>query len=143
MDSNVAESKKRPGWVKAISIFYFFSAAYTLLSFYLIYSGKVPLQPAQKAYFESLTAIDNGLTILLGISNLIGAVLLFSLRKQAFYFFAFPFVVGLMMTIWHILNKGFMAAMSAGGLVGMFIGWGMIIAVLLYTKKLEKLGILS
>lgn len=143
MDSNGAESKKRPGWIWAISIFYFFSAAYTLLSFYLIYSGKILLQPVQKAYFESLTSIDMGLTIFLGISNLIGAVLLFCLRKQAFYFFAFPFALGLFMTVWHIFSKGFIASMPSGGLFGMVLGWAMIVAVLLYTKKLEKLGILN
>jgi len=107
MESNLIENKKRPGWVWAISIFYFFSAAYTLLSFYLIYSGKIPLQPAQKAYFESLTIVDMGLTVLLGLSNLIGAVLLFCLRRQAFYFLAFPFAAGLVMTAWQILSKGF------------------------------------
>ena len=143
MGSNVAESKKRPGWVWAISIFSFFSAAFTLFGFYLIYSGKIPLQPAQKAYFESLTFVDMSLTILIGLTNLIGAVLLFRLRKQSFYLFAISLVANLSMTAWHIFSKGFIAAMPSGGLIGMLIGWGMLVAVCVYTKKLEKTGVLG
>jgi hypothetical protein len=122
MDSNVIENKKRPGWVWAISIFFFFSAAYSLLSIYLVSSGKIPLQPAQKAYFDSLTFIDYGLTILLGLTNLTGAVLLFLLRKQAFYLFAVAFAANVLMTVWHIVSKGFIAAVSSVGLIGMLIG---------------------
>ena len=143
MDSNVVESKKRPGWVWAISILFFFLAVPTLLSFYLINSGKIPLRPAQKTYFESLTFIDIGLSILNGLANLIGAVLLFCLRKQAFYLFAIALATNLLMTAWYIVSKGFIAAMPSGGLIGMLIGWGILVAVCVYIKKLEKAGVLN
>lgn len=143
MNMQSTEGKKRPGWVWAISIFYFLSAVYTLLSFYLVFSGKVPVGPAEKAYIDSLTTIDFLLTIALGVSNLTGASLLFLLRKESFYFLGFPFVFGVLMTIWHTITKGFAAAAGGSGIVGMFLGWGMIIAVLWYIKKLEKDGIVS
>lgn len=143
MRSRVMENKRRPGWIWAISIFSFFSAFYTLLSIYLVHSGKILLQPAQKAYFARLTSIDMGLTIFLGLTNLTGAVLLFYLRKQAFYLFTIALAANLLTTLWHIFNKGFIAAMPSGGLMGMLIGWGILVAVCMYTKRLEKAGILS
>ena len=109
-----------------------------------VYQGRTSVKVwAQKAYFESLTSIDMGLTIFIGISNFIGAVLLFCLRKQAFYFFVFAFALGLLITVWHIFNKGFIAALPSGGFVGMLFGWGLTVTILLYTKKLQKFGILK
>ncbi len=143
MNMQSTEGKKRPGWVWAISIFYFLSAVYTLLSFYLVFSGKIPLDPAQRAYIDQLTMMDHVLTILLGLSNLVGASLLFLLKKESFYFLGFPFVFGVLMTIWHTMTKGFASAIAGSGIVGLLFGWTMVILVLWYIKKLEKDGILS
>ncbi len=137
------KNKRRPGWVWVISIFLFFSASFTLFSFYLVYSGKVLLQPAQKAYFASLTFMDLGLSILVGLTNLFGALLLFFLRKQAFYLFVISLTFNLLITTGQIFNKGFIQALPSGGIVGMLIGWGILVAICVYTKRLEKNGVLS
>ena len=142
METAVAESRKRPVWVWVISTFFFFSAANTFLSFCLIYSGKIPLQPEQKAYFDSLTVMDMGLAALLGLTNLTAAVFLLFLRKQAFYLFAATLGFNLLITLWHIVSKDFIAAMPAGGLIGMAIALGIQIAVCIYTGKLVKAGVL-
>ena len=134
--------RKRPGWVWAISIFYFISAVFTLLSFYVIFSGRISIDPAQKAYFDSLTPIDYGITIILGLLNLTGVVTLFLLRRQAFYFFTGSFIVNILMTIWHLLSKGWIAAIGGPGLVGVIISWGLLIAVCLYSRSLIKAGVL-
>ena len=142
METYQGKAKKRPGWVWVISIFIFFSAAWTLLSFYLIYSGAIPLQPEQKAYFARLTSVDYSLTILLGITNLIGAVALFFLRRIAFYLFVGVLVLNSVMTLWHVLFKDWATAMGGAGLFGMLIGYGLIVAVCLYAWKLKKSGVL-
>ncbi len=143
MESNRNEKRKRPVWVWVISILFFLSAASTLFSYYLIASGKIPLSPTEKAYLESLTSVDITISILIGLINLIGAVNLFLLRKQAFYFFLSAFILNVAVTVWQILNKGFVEAMQASGLIGMLIGWGILVVVCVYTKKLEKSGILK
>jgi uncharacterized membrane protein YecN with MAPEG domain len=143
MDSTIAKNKKRPVWVWAISLFFFVSSVYTLLSFYLIYSGRIPLQSAQKAYLNSLTFIDIGLSVLLLLTNLTAAVLLFLLRKQTFYLFAIALVANLLMTIWHTISNNFMANMSSGRLIGMVIGWIILLVICVYTKHLEKAGVLK
>ena len=141
-DSNL-QKKKRPGWVWAISIFFFLAAGWTLLSFYLINLGAVPLNAAQKAYFSSLTGVDYGLTILMGLANLIGAVALFFLRKVAFYLFVTAFGVNLLLAAWHAVTKGWVAAIGGSGFVGTVIGWALLIAVCIYSWRLIQRGVLT
>lgn len=141
-DDNL-QKKKRPRWVWAISIFLFLSAGWTLLSFYLIGTGTIPLNAAQEAYFSSLAGLDYGLTILLGLANLFGAIALFLLRKVAFYLFVTAFGTNLLLTAWHTVTKGWVAAIGGAGLVGAIIGWGLIIAVCIYSWKLIQRGVLT
>jgi hypothetical protein len=140
-DMQVAQHK-RPKWAWAISIFYFLSAAYTLLSFYLINSGAVAAPEATKSYLDSLTATDYAFTILIGLANFIGAISLFLLRKMAYPLFLASFAASVPMSVWHIVSKNMLSAFVSGGAIGMLIGWGILLAVCLYLKKLTKLGVL-
>ncbi len=137
-----SQARKRPGWVWAISIFYFLSAAYTLLAFFLIYSGAVPLQPEQRAYFSQLALFDYGVTVLMGTLNLAGAVTLFLLRRIAFHLFTTAFSIGILMTVWHTVEKGWVAAIGPAGLVGAAIGWALAVTVCVYTWRLGRAGVL-
>jgi hypothetical protein len=134
---------KRPALVWVISIFYFLSAGWVLLSFFLIYSGAIPLNEAQKAYFQSQTFFDHASTVVIGASNLTGAVLLFLLRKQAFHFFVAAFSVGLALTLYQIAAKNWLGAIGGPGLVGAMIGWGISIAIILYSKRLTTRKLLK
>ncbi len=136
------QAKKRPGWVWAISIFYFLSAAYTLLAFFLIYSGAIPLQPEQRAYFSQLTLFDNGISALIGILNLAGAITLFLLRRIAFKLFATAFALGILTAVWHALEKGWVAAIGPAGLVGALLGWALVVTICVYTWRLARAGVL-
>lgn len=137
-----SQARKRPGWVWAIFILYFLSAAYTLLAFFLIYSGAIPLQPEQRAYFSQLTLFDHGISALIGTLNLAGAVTLFLLRRMAFNLFTTAFALGILTTVWHIVEKGWVAAIGSAGLVGAFFGWALAIAICVYTWRLGKAGVL-
>jgi hypothetical protein len=142
MRENQIVPNKRTKWIWAISIFYFFSAAYTLLSFYLIHSGAIAVPNATQRYLESLTALDYAFSILVGLANLTGAISLFLLRKVAYPLFLGSFIANILMTIWHALTKNLLAAFVSGSAIGMIIGWVMIVAVCVYTKKLSKAGVL-
>lgn len=137
------KKRKRPIWVWVISIFYFFSAGYTLLSFYLIHSGFVQLSPAQQAYFDNLSTLDYAITILSGSANFLAAIVLFLLKKQAYYLFLGAFCAGVILTILHSISKGWMEALGGSGLIGMLIGWGIAISVITYSKRLINRGILA
>ena len=134
---------KRPGWVWAISLLMFFSAAWTLLSFYLIGSGSIPLAPEQQAYFQSLSALDYATAIAGGLLNLSGATALFMLRKVALPLFGSAFVLNLLATIWNLVSKNWAEAIGTPGLVGAFIGMAMLGAICLYARNLIKRGVLT
>jgi len=139
----VMEKKNRPIWVWVISIFYFLSAGYTLLSFFLIYAEVIHLEPAMKTYFDNLSIFDHALAIILGAANLIGAITLLLLRKQAFYIFSGIFCVNILVSIWHSISKGWIALLGGSGFVGAIIGWGLILAVIAYSRRLINRGILT
>src|SRR3989338_1768522 len=100
MNENQAVPNKRPKWVWAISIFYFFSAVYTLLSLYLIHSGAVAVPEATRKYLENLTALDYAFSIPIGLANLAGAVSLFFLRKVAYPLFLGSLIFSILMSVW-------------------------------------------
>jgi hypothetical protein len=143
MSSNDQDKKKRPVLVWIISIYFIFSLLFTLLSFIIIFSGIIPLQPAQKAYFENLTIFDHTYTILIMLANLIGAITLFLLRKFAFYFFTFALLLNILSTIYNILSKGWVEAIGGVGLIGSIIGLGIIVAICFYSWLLCRKGILT
>jgi hypothetical protein len=105
--------------------------------------GFIRLNPAQQAYFNSLTTLDYNVTLLAGLANFFGAINLFFLRKIAFYLFAGGLTVNSLMFVWHALSKGWVAAMGGSGLLGATIGWGLLIAVCVYTWKLTRSGVLT
>ncbi len=135
--------RKRPKLIWVITIFYFVSAGWTLLSFALIYSGVIPLNEAQADYFKSQTILDILFTIVIGLLNLLGAFFLFLLRRTAYYLFLSAFAFGLLMTIYHIIFKNWLAAIGCPGLIGAIIGWGISIAIIIYARKLTKAEILK
>ncbi len=114
-----------------------------MFSFLLIFSGSIPLNEAQKEYFQSQSPVDYGSTFLIGTANLVGAVLFFLLKKPAFHLFATAFGVGLVLTIYQIFTKNWLGAIGGPGLIGAIIGWGISIAVIVYAKRLIDRGVLK
>jgi hypothetical protein len=133
---------KRPALVWVISIFYFLSAGWTTLSLALVLSGGIPLTSAQQQYFSSLTAFDHASTLVVGISNLAGAVLLLLLRRPAYRFFAGAFALGLLLTLRQVLAGNWLGAIGGAGLIGAAIGLAISVAVILYARGLVKQGVL-
>jgi hypothetical protein len=133
---------KRPIWVWLISLFYIVSAGWTLLSFALIWTGVIPLEAEQKAYFARLSAIDYAATIIIGASNFIGAIMLFLLRKAAVGLFLTALILTLALTIWQSATKGWVEAMGGPGLVGALIGYAILLAVCVYAWHLSRKGVL-
>ena len=134
---------KRPVFVSGISILYFLSAGWVLLSSFLLYSGTIPLSGEQKAYFSSLTIFDYATSVLLVTLKLSGAVLLFLLRKRAISFFIAAFGLELVTTIYHIVAKNWIGAIGRPGMFGMVAGWTMSVAVIIYLRRLSAQKILT
>ena len=126
---------KRPINVWIICIFYLLSAGWTLLSYYLIHLGLIPLNEAQEGYFRSLTSFDYGSTIVISASNLLGAVFLFRLRKEALHFFVVALLASLVVTGYQIAAKNWIGSIGAPGFVGVMFGWGISVAIIVYSKR--------
>ena len=122
---------KRPAIVWTICIFYLFSAGWTLLSYLLIYFRLIPLNEVQEAYFRSLTTFNYVSTTVIAASNLVGTILLFRLKKEAFQFFVAAFVIGLAMTGYEIVAKNWIGAIGGPGLVGTVSGWCISVAIII------------
>lgn len=135
-----AVAAKRPGWVWAISICFFLSAGWSLLSVLLVRAGTLPLTPAQVAYFDSLTLFDYVFSVGIGLANFGGAITLFLLRKVSFYLFASSLAANALLTMWHVATKGWVAALGGAALVGAVIGFGLLIAVCVYSHHLLQQG---
>jgi hypothetical protein len=82
--------------------------------------------------------------IILALVSLSGALSLFLLRKEAYYIFCASLVINVTMTLWHCLTKGWLAAIGSirGGIPGLVIGWGIVVAVCIYSGKLKNRRIL-
>jgi len=135
--------RKRTGWIWAISIFYLFSVDWTLLSFVLIYTGTISVNPAQRAYLDNLSTFDLGITVLIGLLNLSGVVALFVLNRVAVKLFVVALVASVLVALWHAAAKGWLQALGGPGFMGTMIGFGIAAAVCIYAWKLTKKGILA
>jgi hypothetical protein len=135
--------RKRTAWIWAISIFYLFSVGWTLLSFVLIYTGTISVNPAQRAYLDSLSTFDLGVSVLIGLLNLSGVVALFVLNRVAVKLFVIALAASVLVALWHAATKGWLQALGGPGFMGTIIGFGISAAVCIYAWKLTKKGILA
>lgn len=140
VDTHVA--KRRPKLVWVILLWFVFSAGYTIVSFLLIYSGSISVTPEQAAYLRGLSSLDHTLTLGIASLNIAGAVSLFLLRKVAFHLFTVALVASILATVAHAVSKGFLVALGGAGMIGLLIGYGILVAVCLYTWKLKARGVL-
>jgi len=143
MQSPADRSSGRPLLVWLISIYFFLSASWTITSFFLIRIGAVPLNPAQKTYFESLNAADYLLTIIGALLSISAAVSLFLMRKAAYYLFCASLAFNMAFTIWHIISRHWLSVIGIGGLAGAAVGWLILFAICLYTARLTVQGTLK
>jgi len=134
--------EKRPRGVWVISLFMFISAAYTLLSFYLIFSGVISLDQTGQAYFDSLGTIDWLGSVSIGVLNLAAAISLFMLRKISVNLFITAFVLNMLMTVMQAVRTSFTEVLGGSGIIGVLVGLAIMLAIIAYTRRLAKQGTL-
>jgi hypothetical protein len=135
--------KKRPGWVWAISIFYGLSAIWTPFSFYLIYSGLIPLNAAQKAYFDGLGILDWAVTVAVSLIMLAAVVSLFLLKRVSVKLWGAAVVLSVLSYLYNAIAKNWLAALDVGSMIGAVIGFALVVAIFFYTKRLDARGYLT
>lgn len=134
---------KRPKWVWAISIFYSFSIVSAIYSFYVIYSGSIPLNEVQKEYFESLNFIDMALTFVSSMLTLSAAITLFLLKKITIKLWAAIFVFSAFAHLYSAFTTNYIETLDQIGFSGIIFGTIIIVLIYFYTKRLDARGYLS
>ena len=135
--------RRRPALIWVVFLWYVFSAGYTLLSFALIFAGRVELSAEASRYLSSLSPLDYAVTILALLLNVGGAVALLMLRKVAPYLFSAALLLNIVSVALHALTKGLVAALGAGGPIGLILGYGISVLVCLYAWRLHARNTLS
>lgn len=132
----------RPLGVYLVFGYYFFSAGLSLLSLGMIRQGKLAMPASQKAYFEGLTSLDFSLTVGLLLLTLTASFLLFLLRRSALWVFVAALVANVAVTALHAFTRNWFASVGVPGLVGAAFGWAILAGMIVYTKKLDRRGLL-
>ncbi|MDA0238266.1 MAG: hypothetical protein O3B03_07110 [Proteobacteria bacterium] len=131
---------RRPIGVWLVSAFYLLSAGWTLLSFALIFGGAIKITAAQEAYFASLSGVDWFFSLAIGVVGFSAAVCLFLLRRVALALFPIALALNLAFTAVHVMRTNWAEALGGAGLVGALFGWLILVAVIVYTRRLAKRG---
>lgn len=140
----------RPGWVWGIFIFYLVSITWSVLAQVLAHLGLVPVSAAQQEYMGSLRTVDYVTGFAIAAVQMVGATLLWLLRRQAFPVFMVGFVLGAASMAQHLTQPRFLNVFTSLGIAGMvgaglaFAG-GLVIsaAILAYTWNLRRRGVLQ
>jgi mannose/fructose/N-acetylgalactosamine-specific phosphotransferase system component IIC len=135
--------KKRPVWVWVISVLYGLSAIWTPISFYLIYAGLVPLNAAQKAYFDGLGVIDWAVTVAVSLIMLAAVVALFLLRRVSVKLWGMAVVFSVLSYLYNAMAKNWLAALDVASIIGAAVGFALVVAIFFYTKRLDARGFLK
>ena len=139
------DQRGRPVLVWFIAGWYCWGLIAGGFSLALAAANVLPMLPAQKRYFESLTAFDYACTAAVLVLNLVAAIALFAMRRFALPLFVIALVSGFASTVYQLVAKDWLAAlgpMAPAALVGTVIGWGISVAVIFYTRSLARRGVL-
>ena len=138
MDST--QPRKRPIGVWIITVYFAVTIPFVLYGLYLMLSDQVPMNDAQAVYVFNIDPLDITATVMIGISNVIGAISLFTLRKAALIFFSVSLAINIALTFWHVATKGF--AEVVGGAAPIVLGFVLLLSIIAYTAYLAKKRIL-
>ena len=136
----------RPLLVTQISILLILSSVQSLSSLYSFYSGSMMVETSERRFMTSLTTLDHIVMGVIAIGNLIGAGLLFKLRRQVVYLFGIGCAVGFLSIIYHVIIKDrrlYGGAWGLEGLVGEIISYGLLSLIFFYSYRLMHRGVLK
>ncbi len=118
----------------------------SLLGMIQVHSGMLPLSPAEKEYFESLSLLDIGLTLACSLVILCGTFALLLLRRVAFHLFVIGLILSAVDHIWDLVTgvelSGVLASRSDTTLRAV-VYYGIVLAACFYSWRLMKKGVLT
>jgi len=137
------DTKKRPKWVWAITILFFISLVFTAYSQYAVYMGLIELPASVKAHYDNLGMIDYGIMFISGIVGIAAVVTLFMLKKTTTRLWAIYLGVSVLVQVYTAVSTPeYLKTIETPGIVGIIIGVVIMVAIYLYTRRLDARGYL-
>ena len=127
-------------WV--IAVIYVFGGLWGLLSLVLTRLGTIAIPPETQAHYERLTIIDYGVTVVVTLLNLTGAILLFRLRSKAVGFLGMAVGISAFSFLYRLFTPESHQALAAPASSGMVIGLAVSIVVVAYAYWLKSRRVL-
>jgi hypothetical protein len=119
--------------VRVLGYFFIFTA----------YSGAIPLNAAQQAYYRRLGVVDYLSSMAVGLITAVAVVQLVRLRKSAVVAFGATLALNAALWLVQFLRGGITQALGGSGLVGALLGLVLLSAVFLYARRLREKGVLT
>jgi len=119
------------------------SVAWSLLGYFLIYTGKAQLTPEMREYLSSLSLLERLASLAVGVANVFGVVLLWRLRRRAVFWLTLALYGNVAMTVYQTLTTHVIAALDPPRAIGTLFGWALLIGIILYARRLSARGILT
>jgi len=133
---------RRPLPVWIIFLFYTISSVYSSLSVFLITSGAVDLPPEQQAYVAKFTTFDMVIGYVVSAITVVGAFLLFRLKKAAVRTLFLAFGVNLFSSAVFYLRNDPTRVIDPSGLLYQAGGIALFGVVCFYARHLAQNDVL-
>jgi hypothetical protein len=140
-----AHVRKRTIWIWVIFVFLGLYTGISLLGMIQVHSGKLPLTPAQKEYFESASFLDIALTLACSLFILCGAFALLLFQRLSFHLFVIGLVLSAVDHVWDLVQRLQLSGPPGGGgdTLHAVVYYGFVLAACFYSRTLIKKGVLT
>lgn len=137
-------TKKRPKWVWTITIFYFISLLFAAYSQYAVHTGLIKLPENTQTYYENLGIVDYGIMIISGIVGMASVVTLFMLKKITTTLWAIYLGITIAGQAYTAIGTPeYLKTLQTSGMAGVITGAVIMVAVYVYTRRLDARGYLD
>ena len=138
-----SSQKKRPFVVWVIFISYILSTASTISSYMFFWSGKIQQVPELGVIANSMTVVDYGFSFIMGVLNMIGAWMLFNLKRNSYNIFLSVFGICLLSIVYQAFIKSHSAGLGMIGLYGEMFSCMTAVFIVFYIRKLIKKDVIK
>ncbi len=135
------ERPSRPFGVWLIAIYFAITSIGTLFYVIGMQLGNIEVTPEQAEYLATRTTLDFAFAALIAVLHLVGAITLFLMRKVSFHLFLASLVFYLGGAVYQGATRGW-DSLIEGGIVGLFVATGLLVAVCIYTWRMTQAGLL-
>lgn len=135
--------RKRPFLVWIIFLGYVTISVANIGLMFLLTSGLYDLSPEQRALLAGMSVFDRIIGYILAAMLIVGAFLLFRLKKRAVPVLALTLVLDVAGKLMTIVNHHMADTVAPAALAGQFVGSFILLLVCVYARSLGRRGVLT